>query len=154
MAREPGQDLRPLARISMSIPEELLTAVDKLVVERSLPSRSHAIALILNEYIVNKDETYGEDVMCGTITLFYYNNVFDLQRQLAEMQYKYIDEVISSLHVQLIRNQTMEVILVQGPGRRIEEIAAEMIALRGIIYGKVQMVASVIPPLYLPEDKS
>ena len=141
-------ETRLLTRISMSLPKELLSELDKVVVHKSFPSRSHAIALMLNDYLGSQKGEVDDEVMFGTISLFYYNNVFDLQRQLAEMQYQYIDEVISSLHVQLIRNQTLEVILVQGPAHKLRTIAEKMTALRGVIHGQLQLVGSIIPPLH------
>lgn len=148
MAEDPADDVRPLARISMSLPEDLLTGLDRLVSERGFPSRSHAVALLLSQYIVDSNSAFGDDIFCGTITLLYYNNMFDLQTRLAEMQYEHIDEVIASMHVQLVKNQIMEVILVQGPGRKIEEIASKMTKLRGVLYGKLQLVGATIPPLH------
>ena len=66
-----------------------------------------------------------------------------------------ISEVISSLHVHLMHNQTLEVILVQGPARKLQAIAEEMITQRGIICGKMELVTSLIPqlhPFIHPED--
>lgn len=148
MTSKPIHSTRPLTRISMSLPEELLEELDKLVGKRTFPSRSHAISIMLSDYLVRAEHDNSDEVMFGTITLFYYNNVFDLPRQLAETQYQYIDEVISSLHVQLIHNQTMEVILVQGPAGKLHAIAAELTKMRGVIYSKLQLVGSIIPPLH------
>ena len=64
------------------------------------------------------------------------------------MQYRHIDEVISLLHVHLMHNQTMEVILVQGPVKTLQRIADEMISRRGVISGKMHLVASLIPQLH------
>lgn len=136
----------------MSLAEELLEDVDRLVVQRKLPSRSHAIALMVSEYLVDNTMDDGDDVMFGTITLHYYNNAFDLQRQMAELQYQHIDEVVSSLHVQLMRKQTMEVVLVQGPPRKLREITEEFAKLRGVIHCRLMMIGSIIPPLHpLPQ---
>jgi len=132
----------------MSLPEELLEELDKLVGKRTFPSRSHAISIMLSDYLVRAEHDNSDEVRFGTITLFYYNNVFDLPRQLAETQYRYIDEVISSLHVQLIHNQTIEVILVQGPAGKLHTITAELTKMRGVIYSKLQLVGSIIPPLH------
>ena len=103
---------------------------------------------MVKEYILEHKQKMGEDLMVGTITLFYYNSVVGLQKQLADLQYQYIDEVISSLHVHLMHNQTLEVILVQGPARKLQAIADEMTTLRGVIYGRVQLVTSLIPQLH------
>ena len=141
---------RALTRISMSLPEELLHDLDRAVARRGLPSRSHAISLLLSEFVTAHRAEEQDDVMFGTISLLYYNNSYDLPRQLADLQYHHIDEVISSLHVQLVRNQTMEVILLQGPVGKLRAIADELIKLRGVIHGTLQLVGAVIPPLHAP----
>jgi len=72
-----------------------------------------------------------------------------LQKQLADLQFQYIDEVISSLHVHLMHNQTMEVILVQGPARKLQMIADEMTSRRGVTSGKMHLIAAVIPQVHV-----
>lgn len=139
---------RPVTRISMSLPEKLLAELDRMVAERGFASRSHAISDMLHQFLVEHKREVGDDVMVGTITLFYDNSVAGLQKQLADLQFRHIDEVISSLHVHLMHNQTMEVILVQGPVRALQSIADEMISRRGIISGKMHLVAALIPQLH------
>ena len=138
----------------MSLPEELLEEFDRAVARRGLPSRSHAISLLLSDFVASQRVEEQDDVMSGTISLLYYNTAFDLPRQLADLQYRHIHEVISSLHVQLVRNQTMEVILLQGPVRKLRAIADELITLRGVIHGSLQLIAAVIPPLHAPSDST
>mgnify|MGYP003589235277 CR=1 FL=1 len=139
---------RPVSRISISLPEELLTELDEMVEARGFASRSQAINDMLHQFLVEHKRERGDDVMAGTITLFYDNSVSGLQKHLADLQYRHVAEVISSLHVHLVHNQTMEVILVQGPARTLQAIADEMITTRGVISGKMQLVTAVIPPLH------
>ena len=86
--------------------------------------------------------------MVGTITLLYDRSTPHLQRQLADLQYQHIAEVISSLHVHLADNRVMEVILVQAPAKLLEALANELITLRGVITGQLQLMTAVIPPVY------
>jgi CopG family nickel-responsive transcriptional regulator len=143
-----SQTHRPVSRISMSLPEELLSELDRMVSARGFLSRSQAIGDMLHQFLVEHKRELGDEVMVGIITLFYDNSVPGLQKQLADMQYQHIDEVISSLHVHLMHNQTMEVILIQGPARTLQMIADEMISLRGVISGKMHLIAALIPPLH------
>ncbi len=103
----PSTPSRPVSRISISLPEELLSELDKMVGERGFASRSQAITDMLHRFLVEDRRQRGNDVMAGVITLFYNNAVPGLQKQLADLQYRHIDEVISSLHVHLMHNQTM-----------------------------------------------
>lgn len=139
---------RLVSRISISLPEGLLNDLDRMVEERRFKTRSHAVNDMLHQFLMEHKSDRGSDVMVGTIALFYKNNIRGLQNQLADLQSRYIDEVISSLHVHLINNQTMEVILVQGPARKLQMIADEMTSLRGVISGKIHLVAALMPQLH------
>jgi CopG family transcriptional regulator, nickel-responsive regulator len=139
---------RPVSRISMSLPYALLKELDRMVDERGFISRSQAIADMLHRCLIEHKRELGGDVMVGTVTLVYDNSVPGLQKQLAELQSRYIDEVISSLHVHLMRNQTMEVILVQGPARTLQTIADQLISRRGVISGKMHLVAALMPQVH------
>ena len=142
------QHNRPVSRISMSLPYALLKELDRMVGERGFISRSQAIADMLHQFLIEHKRERGDDIMVGTVTLVYDNSVPGLQKQLADLQARHIDEVISSLHVHLVRNQTMEVILVQGPVKTLQGIADEMISRRGVLSGKMHLVAALIPQLH------
>ena len=144
---------RGVARVSISLPAALLEDLDLLVERRGYGSRSQAVADVVNAQIVESRQQLGNDVMVGTLTLHYDRSVPGLQSRLAELQYRHIDEVISSLHVHLSKNQVMEVLLVQGRARRLQEIADTMLTRRGVIGGRLQLHAAVIPPIQVPVKK-
>jgi len=139
---------RPVSRISMSLPEGLLDELDRMVAERGFFSRSQAIGEMLQRSLLEHKRERGEDVMVGTVTLVYHNGVRGLQQELAELQRRHIDEVISSLHVHLMHRQTMEVILVQGPVRTLERFADALRCRRGVICAKMHLIAALIPQLH------
>ncbi len=144
---------RLVSRISISLPEELLIDLDRMVETRGFESRSQAVNDMLHKFLVEHKQQVGDGVMVGIVTLFYNNSAPGLQKQLADLQYEHIDEVISSLHVHLMHNQTMEVILVQGPARKLQMIADKMTSRRGVISGKIHLVAALIPQLHPFTDK-
>lgn len=140
----------PVSRVSISLPPPLLAELDRMVESRGYDSRSQAIGEMVNYQLSEHKRTLGNEVMVGTITLLYDRLTRDLQKKLADIQYKHIDAVISSLHVHLTADQLLEVILVQGPAAKLQEIANEMITLRGIISGRLQLLAAAIPQVYPP----
>lgn len=143
---DPGH--RKVSRISISLPKPMLSALDAMVTERGFASRSQAITDMLHQSLIDHQRRVGDDIMVGIVTLYYDNSVAGLQKQLADLQFRHIDEVISSLHVHLAHNQTMEVVLVQGPASTLQAIADAMISRRGILSGKMQLIAAVIPPVH------
>jgi len=137
-----------VSRISVSLPPELLGELDRMVESRGYGSRSQAINDMVNYQLAEHKRKLGDEVMVGTLTVFYDRQVRGLQKQLSDLQYKYIDEVISSLHVHLTEARMLEIILVQGPASRLQEITDEIITLRGVITGRLQLLTAVIPPLH------
>ena len=73
-----------------------------------------------------------------------------MQRELADLQYQHLAEVISSLHVQLAGNQVMEVVLVQGVAATLQQIADQLITLKGVVTGRLQLLTAVMPPVCSP----
>jgi CopG family nickel-responsive transcriptional regulator len=138
----------PVTRISISMPEDLLTDLDAMGADRGYDSRSQAIGTMINEQLLEHKRQLGNEVMVGTITLLYDRTVRGLQKQLSDLQCAHIDEVISSLHVHLANKQMMEVVLVQGPATQLQAIANEMSCLRGVLTGRLQLMAATIPPLH------
>ena len=139
---------RPVSRISISLPEKLLSDLDRMVEARGFDSRSQAVNEMLHKFLLEHRHDIGDDVMVGIIALFYNNAVPGLQKQLADLQVRYIDEVISSLHVHLMDNKTMEVVLVQGPARTLQMVADEMTSRRGVISGRIHLVTALMPQVH------
>jgi CopG family nickel-responsive transcriptional regulator len=142
-----------VSRISVSLPEDLSIELDNMVVQRGFGSRSQALGDMINQQLIEHKRRTSDEVMAGTITLLYDHSTRGLQSRLADLQHAYIDEVVSSLHVHLMHHQTMEVILVQGPVQQLQKVADEMITLRGVITGRLQLMAAVLPPLHAPKTR-
>ncbi|WP_051526961.1 nickel-responsive transcriptional regulator NikR [Alkanindiges illinoisensis] len=140
----------PVSRITMSLPQELLRALDDMVTQRGFDSRSQAIADMIHQQVMAHKQKLGNEVMVGTITLLYDRSMPNLQRQIADLQYQNLSEVISSLHVSLADNQMMEVVLIQGRACQLEKIANQLITLRGVITGNLQLLTAIMPPISSP----
>jgi CopG family transcriptional regulator, nickel-responsive regulator len=129
-------------RISVSLPASVFHELDQMVAERGLESRSKAIA----EMVTQSGLQHREDR--GTITIVYNESKGNFLQRLAELERHFLDEVISSLHVQLEDNHRMEVLLVQGPVNRLKMIADQLIALKGVRTGKLTLTSMIMPPLH------
>lgn len=137
-----------ISRISVSLPENLLSQFDQMVQEREYESRSQAIADVLHQSLSSHHGDVGKEIMAGTINLVFDNSFPNLQKMLTDIQLSYIDEVISSLNVNLTGSQTMSVILVQGPGEKLKMIANEMISRRGVVTGQLLLTTAIIPQVH------
>ncbi|MBD3670344.1 MAG: nickel-responsive transcriptional regulator NikR [Gammaproteobacteria bacterium] len=137
-----------VSRISISLPESLLKELDWMVEVRGFESRSQAIGEMIYQQLSDYKVKLGEEIMAGTINLVYDHSIPGLKKRLSDLQHEYIDEVVSSLSVNLLHAQTMEVVLVQGPADRLRLIADKMIACRGVISGRLLMSTSILPQVH------
>jgi len=143
-----------VSRISISLQEKVLNDLDKMVRDCGFESRSQAISEMINRQVAAHKTQLDDSVMAGTINLVYDHSVRGLQKKLTDLQHKYIDEVISTLNVNLVDAQTLGVILVQGPAKKLKMIADKMASCKGVSTGQLLMSAAIMPPLHpLPKTK-
>jgi CopG family nickel-responsive transcriptional regulator len=137
-----------LARLSMSLPAELFRQLDMMVEERGLPSRSQLIAELIRHALAEHEAlTRPEDMLAGTVTLVY-GNRGRVRQQLSETQADYLKEVISSQHVFLEDDQSLEVLLVQGPAMRLKELCDALRGIRGVHQLQLVTTTALLPPLH------
>jgi CopG family nickel-responsive transcriptional regulator len=141
-----------LARLSMSLPAELFRKLDMMVSERQLPSRSQLMAeLIRHALAAHEAFTRPDEMLAGTITLVYRGERGRVRHQLAQTQAHYLKEVISSQHVFLEDDQSLEVLLVQGPAARLKDLSDALRRVRGVQQLELVTTTALLPQLYEPE---
>ncbi|MEM1195239.1 MAG: CopG family ribbon-helix-helix protein [Pseudomonadota bacterium] len=142
-------DPTSLARLSMSLPADLLRHLDTMVEERDMPSRSQMIAQLIRRAVAeHQATTHPDEMLAGTITLVYRGDQGSARQQLATKQQQFLKEVISSQHVFLENDQSLEVLLVQGPARRLEELCDALRSIRGVRQLQLVTTTSLLPPLH------
>jgi CopG family nickel-responsive transcriptional regulator len=140
--------LPQLARLSISLPAELLTQLDEMVAERALPSRSQMIAELIRHELAEHSESREDAVLAGTLTLIYKADSGRVRHALANIQSAYVKEVISSQHVLLEEDQSLEVLLVQGPAPRLHLLCDDLRKVRGVQQIKLVTTTALLPPLH------
>lgn len=142
-----------LARLSMSLPAELFRQLDVMVEERGLPSRSQLIAELIRHALAEHEaRTRPDDLLAGTVTLVYRGDRGRVRQQLALTQAEYLKEVISSQHVFLEDDQSLEVLLVQGPANRLKELCDSLRGIRGVRQLQLVTTTALLPPLHEQDD--
>lgn len=147
-----GSEPASLARLSMSLPGDLFRQLDMMVEERGLPSRSQLIAELIRHALAEHEAfTRPEETLAGTITMVYRGDRGRVRHQLAQTQADYLKEVISSQHVFLEDDQSLEVLLVQGPASRLKALCDALRRVRGVHQLQLVTTTALLPPLYEQE---
>jgi CopG family nickel-responsive transcriptional regulator len=137
-----------LARLSVSLPADLLTQLDDMVEERGLPSRSQLIAELVRHALAEHGEETPGAMLAGTITLIYRADRGSVRETLARTQGAFLKEVISAQHVFLEDDQSLEVLLVQGPSERLNALCDALRKVRGVQQVRLVTTRALLPPLH------
>ncbi len=142
------QNTDKVHRISISLPESLTRALDKMVSDCGFLNRSQAIAQMVRNNLLDHHRQVGNQVMAGTITLVYDEARPKLRKKLIHIQRKHIDTVISSLNVLLENQHSLEVLQVQGPVDTLNTIEKEINACKGVESCKLALTTIIMPPIH------
>ncbi|MEW6556400.1 MAG: nickel-responsive transcriptional regulator NikR [Elusimicrobiota bacterium] len=130
-----------LKRFNISLDDDLVTKFDKEIGEKNYPTRSKAIGDLINEYFVKKEWIEGKEV-AGTITLVYNHHKRELVNNLTNIQHKFHDLIISSQHVHLDEDNCLEMVVVKGNPKEVENLADKLKSTKGVKHGSLTMATT------------
>jgi CopG family nickel-responsive transcriptional regulator len=135
-----------LSRFGVSIEENLLADFDLLIQRKGYANRSEAIrALIRNLLLDTRVEEDPEAEVIGTLTLVYDHHAGDLSSRLTELQHRFHDAVVSTLHVHFDEHNCLEVLVVRGRNAEVRQISDSLIGTRGVHHGRLIIGSGVEP---------
>jgi CopG family nickel-responsive transcriptional regulator len=130
-----------LARTGVSLEEDLLNEFDRLITKRGYKNRSEAFRDLIREALLAETVDSNKPVV-GTLTLVYDHHVPNLSEKLTATQHTAGAMVLAATHVHLDHNYCLEVIIMKGKSKELQEIADRMLALRGVELGKLVLTNS------------
>lgn len=127
-----------IKRFGVSLEEEVLQELDKLVVNKHLPNRSRAIQHLVKENLFI-DKCDQNKFVAGAIVIVYDHHKRQLNSKLLDIQHDYHDAILSTQHVHLAHDLCLETIAVKGNATELTELADKIIGIKGIKHGKLVM---------------
>jgi CopG family transcriptional regulator, nickel-responsive regulator len=130
-----------MQRVTVTIDEELLTAIDSMIARRGYQNRSEAIRDLTRAGMAEIDERSRADHQ-GVAALVY---VYDhegraLAKRLIRAFHDHHDLSLATVHVHLDHESCLEVAVLRGAMNEIRHFAEHVIAERGVRYGKLVAV--------------
>lgn len=132
------EKIMAVVRFGVSLEEDLLKALDKYTEENLYKNRSQAIRHLVSNNLV-KEKWQKDDLVAGSITLVFDHHKRELSGILTDIQHRYHDVILSSLHFHLERDLCMEIIAVKGKASTLSELADHLITVKGIEHGQLTM---------------
>jgi CopG family nickel-responsive transcriptional regulator len=133
--------MKELARTGVSLEEDLLKEFDRLITKRGYQNRSEAFRDLIREALLSETVDSNKPVV-GTLTLVYDHHVPNLSEKLTEAQHSVGAMVLAATHVHLDHHYCLEVIIMKGKSKELQEVADRLLALRGVELGKLVLTNS------------
>ncbi len=125
-------------RFGVSLEEELLESLDRLVSDHHFPNRSQAIRFLIRKNEVEKQWKEDQEV-AGALVLIYNHHKRDIQKQMTSIQHGYNCLILSSQHIHLDHDMCLETITVRGKAGKLLKLADKLKAVKGIRHGELVM---------------
>ena len=127
-------------RFGVSLEEEFLVELDRLVEKYGFPNRSQAIRFLIKKYSV-EDKWEGNEEVAGAIVMVYDHHKRDLQTKSTDVQHDFHHLILSVQHVHLDHSNCLETIAVKGKANELNKLANNLFAIKGVKHGELVMTS-------------
>jgi CopG family transcriptional regulator, nickel-responsive regulator len=130
-----------MQRITITIDEELLAALDELIAARGYQNRSEAIRDLTRAGIIElKDAASARSEAVAALVYVYDHEGRELAKRLTRAFHDHHDLSLATMHVHLDHQSCMEVAVLRGAIPDVRHFAEHVISERGVRHGRLVMV--------------
>jgi CopG family nickel-responsive transcriptional regulator len=126
-----------LVRFGISIPGDLISRFDQHISETGYASRSEAIRDLIREQLVAEEWQTGKAAAMGVLSLVYSHEVRELAKKLTDIQHHHLGLILSTTHIHMDEHNCLEVVILKGTGREIQDVAGRLLSAKGVKHGKL-----------------
>jgi CopG family transcriptional regulator, nickel-responsive regulator len=128
-----------IARLSISLEDDLLEDFDRYWRRQKFATRSEAICQLLRDAMTKDAWTGASRDVAGTLTLVYDHHHPQLRNRLVKLQHDNHELVVATMHIHLTHDLCLEVIVLRGPSAKLQEMAAQLQGMKGVHKGELVM---------------
>ena len=125
-----------LVRFGVSIDDELLERFDRQITQKGYTNRSEAIRDLIRDDLVVEEWARNEETV-GTITIVYDHHTRELSETLTHLQHSFEGQIMSVLHVHLDHHNCLEVIVVRGKAKKVQNLTNRLLKIKGVKHGRL-----------------
>lgn len=133
-----------LSRTGVSIDTALLQEFDRFIANKGYTNRSEALRDLIRDHLVTTSVLAPDAEVVGTVTLIYDHHSRLLPEKLTDIQHEHHAEIISTIHAHLDHDTCLEVVVVKGKSKLIQNLADLLISMKGVQHGRLVMSSPAI----------
>lgn len=130
-----------LSRIGIALDSDLLRRFDRSIAHKGYTNRSEAFRDLIRDLLVTERTAQPAAIVVGTVTLIYDHHAHGVSEKLTEIQHEHHHLIVSTSHAHLDLDSCLEVLLVHGRASKVEQLADQLIGLKGVQHGRLVMTA-------------
>jgi CopG family nickel-responsive transcriptional regulator len=130
-----------MQRVTITIDDELMTELDRIIEARGYQNRSEAIRDLARSGIRQAAESIDKHRDCVAALVYVYDhNARQLAKRLADTFHDHHELSLASMHAHLDHDNCMEVTILRGKADQVQHFAEHVIAERGVHHGRIVLV--------------
>jgi CopG family nickel-responsive transcriptional regulator len=128
-----------LSRIGVAVDSDLLERFDRYIRRQGYSNRSEAFRDLIRDRLISRETARGDALVVGTLTLIYDHHARLLPEKLANLQHNHHGMIISTTHAHLDHDTCLEVLIVRGRSKAVQNFADMLIGTKGVRHGRLVM---------------
>jgi CopG family transcriptional regulator, nickel-responsive regulator len=130
-----------MQRVTITIDDELMTELDRIIEAHGYQNRSEAIRDLARAGIREAAENLNQKRDCVAALVYVYDHAArQLSKRLADTFHDHHELSLASMHAHLDHDSCMEVTILRGKADKVRHFAEHVIAERGVRHGRVMVV--------------
>lgn len=130
-----------IARISISIDEDIIEKFDTLSKDRGFPTRSEAVTHLIKSAFVQEEWKSG-DIVAGVVTIIYDHHKSSVLQKIVKAQHDSDGIVVCSQHAHLDHDNCMENIIVKGTVKSVRNLHKSLSSIKGMKHTVLSMTTT------------
>lgn len=127
-----------MQRVTVTLDDELMAELDRMVAVRGYQNRSEAIRDLARAGIRQAAEQTSASQQCVAALVYVYDHeARDLSKRLTRSFHEHHDLSLAAMHVHLDHESCMEVAVLRGKIPEVQHLADHVIAERGVRHGRL-----------------
>lgn len=134
-----------MQRVTITVEDELLATVDKLVGDRGYAGRSEAVRDLIRRGLSKDIAGHPTGTTCvASLTFVAEHAIRDLPQRIAELQSRNHQLVLTQTQVPLDHDASLHTMVLRGPVDQIRQFADQLVTQRGVRHDHLAVIPANI----------
>lgn len=134
-----------MQRLTITLDDDTALALDAFMAAQGYSNRSEAIRDLLRAPLRDAEAARDPSLPCMAVVSYIYDHhQRDLGRRLMQSQHDHHALGVATLHTHLDHHHCLEVAVLRGPARAVQDFAQALTRERGVRFGGVNLLPA--PP--------